>query len=291
MDLTKINIEKLFSRLFADVPIKIIESSHGIDQEVKIVITKNRNYVLKKPRREKYVIGNEVFAAMKWGEIGIPVPKTIWHDKELLIQEFIDGEKFGKVKLSKNNKMKIYYQVGKIMKKMHSVETKGYANIKGKGVGEFSSSEEYKNWALRRVKTSFSIIKKRKLMSDADLVFLKKEVERLIKYFGKNKFVLTHQDLVEDHIFVKDNKLVGIIDFGDIKSDDPMADFRKIARNNEDYFKEVIRGYGQVNKDNIELHQLLVYLYRVYNYYRRKDNKNLKGLVEQIKKEYIEPYF
>ena len=93
-------IFKIFRKLGYKV-ISIKDSSKGVDQNVKIVSTNSGRYVIKIPHREKDKISNELIATEHCGKIKIPVPKVLYHDKDILIETHIEGKDFGNIQATK----------------------------------------------------------------------------------------------------------------------------------------------------------------------------------------------
>ena len=94
-------IIELFEKSLTKKVISITDSSNGLDQEVKIIETKNNKYVIKIPN-EKVILHREIFAHNILNGI-IPVPNIIFKSDYFLIQDYITGESLDKTNLSKNN--------------------------------------------------------------------------------------------------------------------------------------------------------------------------------------------
>jgi len=276
-------IQKIFEKEFRERPIKIIDSSNGYDQIVKIVETKNNKYVLKFPRREKGIIKNQAFASKVWTKAGVPVPKVLFYSKNLLVESFTQGTSLEELKVGDKEKKRMYYELGKIMKKMHSIKTKGYGNFRGRKQGEYKNLEDYIKWRMNLISNAREVIIENKLLSKKELGLLDKYIEKKLKFSQKIKYVLCHQDLCEEHIFVKGGKISGITDLADIKSEDPMSDFRRIAKFNESYLNEVIHGYGKVSRERIEMHRFILIMYNIPKCFRRDEPLRAKKFLKELK--------
>jgi aminoglycoside phosphotransferase len=132
------------------------------------------------------------------------------------------------------------------------------------------------------MKKDLDYLDRKKVLSKNNLNLLKRILNKL--YFDKKITpVLTHQDLCEEHILIKNGKISGIIDLADIKSDDAMSDFRRIAKENEKYLPFVIKGYGKVNAKRIELHRFILFLAIIVKLHKRKELKRMNYFIEKIK--------
>jgi len=274
MKLTNTQIKNIIKSQFNEILIKITDKSEGYDHIVKIITTDNNKYVLKSPKRENLLIKNQVFASKSWLKAGVPVPRILYHSEEVIIESFVEGTQLDKLKITEKGKEKIYFQLGKIMKKMHSVKTKGYGPFEGGKGGRYKTPKEYEKWIEKKLSESLKLIKDKKLLSLKEQKILKKYLRENTKFPSRIKFSLCHSDLCEEHIYIKDGKINSIIDLADIKSDDPMSDFRRISKFNDRYLKQVIKGYGKVNKNRIKFHRTLLILYQLPKIYRLKKYKD-----------------
>jgi hypothetical protein len=118
-------IREICIKNFGEKPLKIIDSSKGYDQIVKIVQTTSRKLVFKCAKREPEILKNQIFASEKWSAAKIPVPSILYYEDGILVESFIEGIPFNELKASKKIKERIYLDLGRLMKKMHSVKTKG----------------------------------------------------------------------------------------------------------------------------------------------------------------------
>jgi aminoglycoside phosphotransferase (APT) family kinase protein len=246
-------IKNIFIKQLNEIPISIIDKSQGVDQLVKIIKTKNNTYVFKSPKNDFQMIFNEEFAIKKCTIRKIPSPKVLVKSKKYIIESLIEGKELSKLKLSKSNKLKIYFQIGKLMRKIHSIKTKGYGNFTYKGRGKFSSLKQYKKYLENNIKKNIDSISKKNLFS-------KFELEKINNY-SKNinlinclNPVLNHADIAEDHIFIQNDKISGIIDFADLESDDPMMDFTRLYVKiyGTELFQALKKGYGKINLKKIQ---------------------------------------
>ncbi|MDP3881527.1 MAG: aminoglycoside phosphotransferase family protein [Nanoarchaeota archaeon] len=81
------------------------------------------------------------------------------------------------------------------------------------------------------------------LLSDKEKKFLKRVISE-IRGLKFPKKCIVHSDLRADHVLVKGNKVVGIIDFGDLSVGDPSRDFTFFWNLGGDFVKQVYKKYN-----------------------------------------------
>lgn len=117
--------------------LKIEDKSKGFDQIVKIITTREGKYALKVPR-ERILLFREEFACKKL-KGKVPVPEIVFKNRNFLIEKYIEGKDLDEVKLTRKQEEKIYFEAGKMLRKIHKVKTKGlgFIGFDEKGVDNF----------------------------------------------------------------------------------------------------------------------------------------------------------
>lgn len=265
--------------------VKIIDSSKGIEQIVKIIITENNKYVIKVPYQGKSLMlyrENFVCQHLK----NKLLPKIIFKTDKYLIESFIEGEDLSKLKITGNEKIKLYRALGKNIKKIHQIKMTGFGELQNNGKGKNKTPLEHINHVL---KNNLPLLIKIKTLDKNTVEGIKKFLYQNINLFKRDKSFLLHFDLIDGNILVKNNKLAGIIDFGDASCGPVEYDLAKLyIEKPPKIFTEIINGYGKklVDMEKIKYFAVLHLLYMLPYFYRKNkaryqtDSKLLKTLIK-----------
>ncbi|MFA5357603.1 MAG: aminoglycoside phosphotransferase family protein [archaeon] len=282
--MNKREISKLFKKALNLKVNRITDKSVGWDQEVKIVETENGKYVAKFPKEEREILFREKFGTEQYSKAGIPVPKIIYCDKKCIIEEFIEGTSLDKAKLNKEECKKIYFDLGRLMKRMQKIKSKGYGKILLSGKGRYKTQK----------KANTHLFKKRIKLLEKSAQFSPEEIKKIKKYYKKNakkfstgKARLLHYDLCSDNIIIKKNEIAAIIDFGDLFSGPPSCNFVTPYINHfEDHkFEQIRKGYGKINLEEIKFYAFFKLTRRIA---RHKTHPYKKRRFERFMKLYKE---
>ena len=269
-------IREIFKNNLKVKAISIKDISKGVDQKVKIVSTDKGKFIFKFPKRQVFNF-REFFACKKL--IGkIPVPKIILKRRSFIIESFLEGTDLDEVKLSGREDKIIYSQLGLFLKKIHTIKMKGFGDVGFNGKGEFKTlreavSPEIRNY-LKRIKTS--------------KLFSKEEVDKLENYLRKKdhlldskQSVLLHIDYEESNIKVKNGKVSGILDFGDLASGPKALDFARpfVSYYKNKKFDYFVKGYGKINLKEVEFYGVLFLLWKILYPHPR----NQKGMKKRLR--------
>ncbi len=126
---------------------------------------------------------------------------------------------------SEKRKREIIFKAGEILSKIHSIKTNGFGELDGSGNGLFTNFSDLMQEHIGQEEDFLSIAKE----IDFNLVAMKK-VFRILKekkLFMSTKSVLNHNDFGPKHIMVKNDKITGILDFGEVSGHSPINDFAK----------------------------------------------------------------
>lgn len=179
----------------------------------------------------------EQWAIKECKRVGIQVPEillikyvTINSRKHgFCLMQKMDGETLARGhinfdKLNIDEQKKYMNQAGQILSKIHSISTVGFGRINGNGKAKFKNpgdliaNQSKKESAYRelanKAKLNMSIIKTAmKLLGNLDTEY------------SRIKPHLNHGDYFRKHLIVKNKKIVGVLDWAEIRSDSPAYDF------------------------------------------------------------------
>ena len=171
------------------------------------------------------------FAAEQWATeqacgAGVPVPEILLIDNDVAvgdrhlaiwIHRRIEGQALDTLQ-DQQALRRLTADAGELLARIHSVETVGYGPLDGQGRGLLGGFSEVLTWDDRT--------------SDAALVngVSKAEIDRAAGFLESHQHLwatpprLLHGDWLAEHVIVRDNRVVGIIDFGNTRSGDPAYD-------------------------------------------------------------------
>ncbi|ACL70105.1 aminoglycoside phosphotransferase [Halothermothrix orenii H 168] len=236
----------------------------------------NNNWVFlttdnKKPYMVKFVPQNEArrleientMYKFITSKTDIPVPEVLTYGQNqhgsYLLREVIEGHSLKEYFKKTRNVENIFYEAGQILAKLHSIEFEDKGIIKPdlsvKKYDIFSKTEYlffleklFVNGVISREK--YSLLKK------VDINY----------YFGGRKNVLCHCDYTPNNILVKNNQIVGIIDFewassapfmDDLVSFDLFAELDGFNRQINSYYKgyKLIKEIDKFYFENINFYK------------------------------------
>src|SRR3989339_719714 len=259
---------------------KIIEK--GWDNSVLLI---NNKYIFRFPRNKENLshFKSELSILKELNKISkIKLPDYIFISKERSFggYKLIEGFDFTKRVFNKlNNKEYIAKQLAHFLSILHNFPIK-----KARKSG-FSETINYNIEGRRKE------FEERKRIYFSTLS--KEEVKCVVKYHeiffslnSKFKKVIRHGDLVEDHILVnvKNNKINGIIDFGDTNIGDPAADFAYFYTFDKEFVNKIYKNYkGPKDKNFLLRAKYYRYQISMNNAYYGVINKDKKLLNKGLK--------
>ena len=270
-------IIKIFKEKLNENVVKMTDSSNGLEQIVKIVETKSKKYIFKKPQAGKEImVYRENFVCSNLNQKFIP--KIFFKGKNYLIESFLDGKK-----PERNKPEEFFFSLGKNLKKIHKIKMSGFGELQKNGKGEHKNPRDFLD---SLIKQTFPRLKKIKSFNKKLLKHLEKFIYENINFFDEKKSFLLHFDLTPDNILIKNNKLVGIIDFGDVNCGPVEYDFGKLYLEiSNKMFKSVLEGYKEkLDMKKIKYFAILHLLYMMPYFYKvnRKRYEKSRKLLKKF---------
>jgi aminoglycoside phosphotransferase (APT) family kinase protein len=253
--------EKLIRKIFFEnLKVKRLEISDltkGLEHKVFNVKTESNDYIIKFPiTSSDNKCKVQQWAYKKWTNIGIPVPKVILYNHNYIIEEKIQGVDLEEAKLSLEQQQEIMYQLGKLVRKMHSIKTTGFGPIGSNYKGKYRTWKQFIN---TQYKKAFLEAKKNRYLPSNLLNKIQTFYNERMDVLDYSDPILFHNDLVYSNIIVKDGKITGIIDAGDCLSGDPLFEFGFM---NWYYFKKKVmdhfyKGYGAIDERKVQFYTII----------------------------------
>jgi aminoglycoside phosphotransferase len=255
-------INRIFLEELNRKVISIADKSKGVDQKVSIIKTDKGVYVVKQPKTETDKIIKEIVATRLCHKKNISVPKVIFSNCNLLIETHIKGKDLDELKTTRKNFENIYFQIGKLMKRMHSIKGSSYGPvIKNKLVGKYQTYKEFiESWFPKE----YARLKNTNY-------YYENTMKKILQHYKKNihlisdESVLLHSDLADGNIVIDNNKVAGFIDFGDLMVGPAMQDFSYMyIYHFGDYkFDKLVEGYGKINMEELRFYTFCHMVWRL----------------------------
>ena len=246
---------------------------------------------------------------------GIPVPKVISFDKsetdlDIAIIEKVEGIRLDTLwdSLTKQEKVQITEEIGKILRKIHSIKLPKFGRLKEGGEVEQEPDFKFKNSELPSEYSDFLRKEFEKHFYEIGKLFSFKEIDseqilKIISFVLNNKEeieytgkpTLIHGDFMLGHIFVKKEKekyqITGIIDVEFAEPSSPEFDFIKLHRQGFFEDKELLealkKGYGEINEKAVEIFRMIRDLefaqVLIFSGNSKKGNEIINQIEERIK--------
>jgi len=274
-------IIELFENSLKETVTKIDDKSKGADQIVKIIETALEKYIIKFPKK-KIVNFREIYACEKL-EGKVPVPKIVFKTEDFLIEEYLDGGDLDELKLSDSGTKKVYFQLGGFLKEIHKVKTKGFGFIGFDGNGEFKNLRKR---AYQGFEENFRYFKEEKLLTLTEIEKAKKYFENNGFYLNSNESVLLHFDYEDWNIRVKNNIIIGILDFGDLSAGPRAYDLARpfISYYGTKKFDYFIRGYGEIDLKEVEFYAAVRLVWMIAHHHYIKNKKDVEKKLKIFRK-------
>lgn len=179
----------------------------------------------------------EQWAIKECQRVGIQAPEILLikyvtvngEKKGFCLMRKIDGETLAREninfdKLSINEQKMYIYQAGQILSKIHSISTAGFGRINKNGKAQFKTPNDLITNLSENESVYKSLVDKAKL--DISIVeTAMKLLSNLNMGYSRIKPNLNHGDYFRKHLVVKNKKIVGVLDWAEIRSDFPAYDF------------------------------------------------------------------
>jgi len=250
----------------------ITENIIGWDQDVWIIDTNDQKIVLKHPRKNNKVRNSrEVIASKLLAQKGVIVPQILYSDDQILIETFLEGILVEQVDFTKISRNDLYFNAGKVLKKIHSITTTNFGMVTDDSlVGEFSTQVEY-------TQVGFS---KALINLEKTPFYTHDDIRQIRQYFESNKSVLEnspsvllHADYCDTNLIYTPDGEIAVIDFGDLSVGNPMYDVSMVYLDcvDDGSYQACIDGYGETNLKQVELFGLCRFTYLISAWWNKGD--------------------
>eukprot|EP00826_Nyctotherus_ovalis_P018031 TRINITY_DN15359_c0_g1_i4.p1 TRINITY_DN15359_c0_g1~~TRINITY_DN15359_c0_g1_i4.p1 ORF type:complete len:281 (+),score=53.36 TRINITY_DN15359_c0_g1_i4:74-916(+) len=165
--------------------------------------TADGKYVVKKAKSHPRSISNEVLVRSMITDKTLPFPAVLYHDDEIIVEEFVEGEFMGQ-----DEPPSVYKELGKCIRKLHLIKTEKFGHLDGPARGKYATERDL---ILHLIDPKDPIYKAH---CELKLVDIQSVLNKHMHLLNAKESVLIHDDLHNQNILVRDGKLAGVIDFG-----------------------------------------------------------------------------
>lgn len=280
----------------------------GEVNEVYFLDTESGRFVLRIARQNFVNFEAEKWAIEKCIKAGVPVPRVLGlvekkaegENLKFCVQERLPGVPlgwmYGEIKEDTTLIRSIVSMTGELTGKIHTVRPKKFGWINGDGIGYFNSWEDYLR--NRRREKDVAVLACKRAGIDPKLAGL--AADFVDRNEGKLELLdprLLHMDIHPKHIMIQDNRVLGIIDFGNVTSGDPVYEFARF-----DYFNApnglfrplewLLEGYPHKDSlpenfdERMKIYKLQLGLEHLDYYYDEGNMSGLKFVADKLVEDY-----
>ncbi|MCG2691264.1 aminoglycoside phosphotransferase family protein [Microgenomates group bacterium] len=210
--------------------------SGEVNEVYEINLSDNSKVILRISPNGSPDFQQEQWVIKECKKVGVPVPDIFMIKYQIIdsieygfcLMEKIEGDTLERGKIDFNNldldeKKNYIYQAGEILSKIHSITTTGWGSII-KDKGEYDDANDlFENWIEE--KENYEKIAKEENIKASLINKANELVEKFRERYKSIKPCLNHGDFSHKHFMVSRGKIVGILDWGCVRSDIPIYDF------------------------------------------------------------------
>ena len=256
---TGIDINKV-KEILIDTPFKKYEVENiteGVSTDVFKLIYKDTYYLKILPQEDSLLaitLANNLLL-----DLGVRVAKIEYtsennstiDNRSFYIEKEIKGKSIkGDHTLSKQQEEQILFEAGKDLAKINSIKVLGVGWIEGvKDNKLYSHGKTYDDFILRNMDSMLNQLSENNILSSNQKKKIKDYIinnQNIIN--TNNTSFLAHGDFSINHIYSKNGKYSGIIDFGDIRGTSKYHDLGHFYTFSNSYFNSLEKGYSSEYK-------------------------------------------
>lgn len=272
---------------------KIRYLSSGDDSDAFLL---NEQYVAKIPNRDSVRTAQkqefDLYRFLETVNFSFQIPTVVYQSERFNIMKYIKGEHITYEqyhKLGEKEKDALAFDEATFLKELHSVEIDCSRDL-------FSDAQvNKKDKFLRDKKKLISILKKEQLLTSEILEHIEAIYENILSNAVAFQYTpcLVHNDFSANNMIFRENRLFGVIDFGDFIVGDPDNDFLCLLDCSTDDFgkefgRKVLKYYQhnapEVAERKAELNDAYWSIEQIIYGHKHKDRKMLsKGVSELLR--------
>lgn len=191
------------SDLFKAESVQVSFFQEGVSSLVGLIEASNKKYVLKISLRPKD-LNREAMFLKEWESIGVNVPHIFedgfMNGHPYILMQYIEAKTISTYYKENELDIKVFFQMGEVLNKMHTLKAVGYGKPVKKGEGEF---KDFRTWIYEdeHNKRQIAYVKEHNLLPEDIYGSIEEALETLIKYSLGSESVYCHDDFAPYNIF------------------------------------------------------------------------------------------
>ncbi len=211
LDISDKTLRDVFAANLDERRIDFTGEERGAHSVAKIVRGEHGMYVVKIPQWS-VKITRELFAYEHLHGM-VPMPRPFYSDDRIIIQEYIEGERLSDAVLDGRTKRAIFNELGSLTRKIHSIHMAGGGLVEQGGRAAFPS---FLAWAKDWLEKNTAVVRKQGTLNEQECDLLLAYLRQGLRAKKFDDTRLLHGDIVPWNVLVKDGRITGIIDYGDL---------------------------------------------------------------------------
>lgn len=234
-------IKRIFRSTLDQEVLSIKDKSKGVEQTVKIVETDSGTYVIK--FGDEAIIFREVFGCENLYSL-IPSPEKIDSGTNYVVESYLGGKEMTELTPGDYDPKQVYFDLGVILSRIHTVKTTGFGRIVKPGKGSFP---DLRTWIESELDKGLYNLKQTDLLTLKQFTTTKDFIKDYNEFLNSDESRLLHADFEDQHVKIKHGHVNGIFDFSDLTSGPRAFDLARqyISHIQDRNFINLIMGYNE----------------------------------------------
>jgi aminoglycoside phosphotransferase (APT) family kinase protein len=261
-------IEALFEQHLGARVQATADLSIGLEQKVHRVSTDRGVFICKQPLHDRGINTREKLATDLALAHGVPAPRVLWYDEQTLIEEHIEGVPLDRAQLSPGQRQRFWGEWGELLARLHSCGLEGFGRLAADGRGQCASYLEFYRSQSEHRQGGWPNARARAYYQEHR------------HYLERPRAVLVHFDMEEEHVLVRDGRIVGFVDFASAFAGSPAEELTRLygLRWKDPLMQSLLEAYPAIDREEVEFFTFLHLHWRI-PWHAAKGNRPEKVLL------------
>ncbi len=267
------DLEKIESLLGKKIKVFELKGKGACNNAYYIETEEGKKYIVKQEREDKelseqnsLLVEARVEEELYKNNLSVPIPKVIFVGEFPAIYgyEYLEGDLMRSIweSLGESERIDICHKLGVFHAEMGKKISKDEARDLGVKINESTDLHP-------EIIEEYDLILSSSDIPEEFKVLARKAREIFNTTFDKTFFQFIHNDAHHENVLIKDNKISGIIDFGDAEYGEIAKEFSRYIRDFPNYFTHIVSAYEEESGNKL-------------SYIRLVTNAFLSGLMEIV---------